>query len=166
MYSPTDYNKPVKQYDEKAIRHKAVELLARREYSYQELENKFLLVTDNQAHIDSVLDWLIEMGLQSDTRFCSMYLRSKAISGYGPIRIKLELKQKGIAEHLIETSFDELNFDWQQEVDRLILKRLKGDDIHDMKVKSRLMGYLQRRGFKLDQIYQGLDRYQRNIASV
>lgn len=34
--------RPKKEFDEKALRHKAIELLARREYSYFELEKKLL----------------------------------------------------------------------------------------------------------------------------
>lgn len=161
MYTQTEYKKLSKKYDEKALRHKAIELLARREYSHQELKDKLLQLTEDEDAIFQVLDWLIEMGLQSDTRFCSMYIRSKAMSGYGPIRIKLELKQKGINEYLMEEGFEELNFDWAEEVDRLILKKLKDADYQDMKVKSKIMGYLQRRGFNLDQIYQGFDRLQK-----
>lgn len=161
MYTQTEYKKLSKKYDEKALRHKAIELLARREYSHEELKDKLLQLTEDEDAVFQVLDWLIEMDLQSDTRFCSMYIRSKAMSGYGPIRIKLELKQKGINEYLMEEGFEELNFDWAEEVDRLILKKLKDADYQDMKVKSKIMGYLQRRGFNLDQIYQGFDRLQK-----
>lgn len=166
MYKQTHFTKPAKQYDEKALRHKAIELLARREYSFYELETKLTALTENHDDVYPVLDWLIEMGLQSDARFCSMFIRSKAIAGYGPIRIAMELKQKGINPHLMENAFDELDFDWAEEVDRLILKKLKDADYQDMKVKSKIMGYLQRRGFNLDQIYQGFDRYKANLAQV
>jgi len=155
--------KPQKEYDEKALRHKAIELLARREYSYSELEKKLLVLSEDFETIEKILNWLIEMELQSDSRFAQMYLRSKALSGYGPVRIKLELKQKGINEYLIESTFDELAFEWPEEVDRLILKKVKDTSLEDMKLKNKVMGYLQRRGYTLDQIYSGFDRFTSKV---
>jgi len=146
--------------DEKALRHKVIELLARREYSYGELEKKLLPLTEDETQLYAALDWVVEMGLQSDNRFTEMFIRSKALSGYGPIRIKIELKQKQISEQLIETGFETLaeELDWSKEVDRLIIKKSAQLDLDNMKDKNKLMGFLQRRGFSLDQIYQGLDR--------
>jgi len=155
--------KPQKEFDEKALRHKAIELLARREYSYAELEKKLLALSEDEATILTILDWLIEMELQSDERFTKMFLRSKAASGYGPVRIKLELKQKGINEYLIEDGFAALAFDWDEEVDRLVLKKVKDQSLDDSKLKNRVMGYLQRRGFTLDQIYSGFNRFTQEV---
>ncbi len=155
--------KPKKEFDEKALRHKAIELLARREYSYAELEKKLLTLSEDEETILTILDWLIEMELQSDERFTKMFLRSKAVSGYGPVRIKLELKQKGINEYLIEDSFAALAFDWDEEVDRLVLKKVKDQSLDDSKLKNRVMGHLQRRGFTLDQIYSGFNRFTQGV---
>lgn len=151
--------------DEKGLRHKAIELLARREYSYGELEQKLQPLTEDEAAIYRALDWLVEMGLQSDTRFTEMFIRSKATSGYGPVRIRMELRQKYIGVDLIELGFEGIQdqIDWAQEVDRLIEKKANGLDLNDMKSKNKVMGFLQRRGFSLDQIYAGLSRYFESI---
>ncbi len=155
--------KPKKEFDEKALRHKAIELLARREYSYFEVETKLLALSEDEVAIYSILDWLIEMELQSDERFTKMYLRSRANAGYGLVRIGLELKQKGIDAFLIENTFAEQDFDWDEEVDRLILKKVKDQSLDDMKLKNKVMGYLQRRGFTLDQIYSGFNRLKQEV---
>ena len=155
-----------KTLDEPGLRGKCIELLARREYSFSEIEKKLLPLCEDEELIYKVLEWTIEQGFQSDERFSKMYVRSKAVSGYGPIRIRLELNQKGVAEYLIEQAFednmDEIN--WSDEVDRLIEKKAKNLDMSDMKCKTRIMGYLQRRGFSLDLIYIGLDRYKEKTA--
>ena len=152
--------KPAQRLDEKGLRHKVIELLARREYSYGELEQKLIPVAENEIVIYTVLDWVVEMGLQSDTRFTEMFIRSKALSGYGPVRIRMELKQKYIPADLVERGFDEIQdqINWSEEVDRLIEKKAKNLDLSDTKNKNKVMGFLQRRGFNLDQIYAGFDR--------
>lgn len=154
--------KAPKVLDEAGLRRKAIELLARREYSYGELEKKLLPLNEDDTQVYAALDWLVENGLQSDERFANMYVRSKAISGYGPIRIRLELKQKAINEFLMEQAFEELakELNWQDEVDRQIEKKAKSLDIMEPKDKNKIMGYMQRRGFTLDQIYAGLERYR------
>lgn len=154
--------KPKALLDEKGLRHKVIELLARREYSYGELEQKLLPLAQSESLLYGVLDWVVEMGLQSDARFTEMFIRSKALSGYGPVRIRLELKQKHIAESLVAAGFEEIEdeIDWSQEVDRLIEKKCKNLDIKEPKDKNKLMGFLQRRGFTLDQIYSGLDHHE------
>lgn len=150
--------KEPKLLDESGLRRKAVELLARREYSFFELEKKLLPVAESEEKAYAALEWMTENGLQSDERFCEMYIRSKALSGYGPVRIKMELKQKGIAQAMMETSFEEQEIDWNIELSRLAEKKLSGADVSDLKTKQKCMGYLQRRGFTLDQIYKAMDR--------
>ena len=154
--------KPEQLLDEKGLRHKVIELLARREYSYAELEQKLLPKALSETLLYTVLDWIVEMGLQCDKRFTNMYIRSKAVSGYGPIRIRLELKQKHVAAELIDMGFEEVEqeINWAQEVDRLIEKKSSNLDLTDMKSKNKVMGFLQRRGFNLDQIYAGFNRLE------
>jgi len=163
----TSQKKPKALLDEKGLRHKVIELLARREYSYGELEQKLLPQAQSESLVYTVLDWMVEMGLQSDTRFTEMFIRSKAIGGYGPVRIRMELKQKHITPDQIEMGFesleDELN--WSEEVDRLIEKKSSNLDLSDMKAKNKVMGFLQRRGFNLDQIYAGFDRLTSNMKN-
>jgi len=136
--------------------------LARREYSYGELEAKLLPRAENEAQLYSVLDWLVEMGLQSDARFTEMYIRSKALSGYGPVRIRMELKQKHISDSQMEMGFEILSdeLDWHSEVLRLIEKKSKSLDLSDPKDKNKVLGFMQRRGFNLDQIYKGMSEFQ------
>jgi regulatory protein len=158
--------KNIKTLNESELRNKCIDLLSRREYSYKELKDKLLPLTEDESLVSKAIDWMVAQRYQSDERFAIMYVRSKAMSGYGPIRIKLELNQKGIDELLIEKSFEENSeeISWTDQVDRLILKKSKNIDITDFKSRSKVMGYLQRKGFSIDQIYQGLDRYKEEMV--
>lgn len=144
------------------LKRKAVELLARREYSYAEIEKKLLPLTTVEDNAYAALDWLLEHGLQSDERFACSYVRSKALAGYGPVRIRMELSQKGVAEKWVQAAFEacEQEVDWSEQVDQLIDKKTRTLDITNPKEKNKVLGFLQRRGFNLDQIYQGLDRHK------
>ncbi len=156
--------KTPKAFDIPALKRKAVELLARREYSFHELETKLMPLAESEDDAYAALEWLVQQGLQSDERFCEMYLRSKALSGYGPVRIRMELKQKGINQNLIEQTFEEQEVDWALELERLTTKKLQGCDAGDLKAKQKCVGFLQRRGFTLDQIYRAMDHFFRDSA--
>ncbi|WP_396587441.1 regulatory protein RecX [Bermanella sp. R86510] len=150
------------QVDEAGLKRKAIDLLARREYSFAELEKKLIPLTEDESLVYGVLQWLIDNSLQSDERFAGMYVRSKALSGYGPVRIKMELNQKGVQEHVIEQAFFdvEAELNWDESVDHLIIKKARSLNMSEPKDKNKVMGYLQRRGFNLDQIYAGLSRHE------
>lgn len=52
--------------------------------------------------IYAVIDDLIEKKYLSDERFTEVYIRSRRIRGFGPVKIKAELKDKGVSNNLIQ----------------------------------------------------------------
>lgn len=71
-----------------------------REHSRLELERKLLRRFD-EAVVVQLLHNLEHSGLQSDDRFVEQYVYSRRNKGYGPLRIRAELLERGIAEELI-----------------------------------------------------------------
>jgi regulatory protein len=114
------------------IRNAAVDLLARREHSYKELLTKLARRFDDTDLIEQELGKLAEADLQSDRRFCEVFVRSKCQQGQGPQRIGLELKQRGINEALIRELLWDADIDWyellQQLYDRRFLQRATQKD--------------------------------------
>ena len=47
------------------------------------------------------MDALVRQGLASDERFADAYARKRAEAGYGPVRIRAELRQRGIEGGLV-----------------------------------------------------------------
>ena len=92
--------------------HAAVHLLSMREHSRLELERKLLHRFD-MAVVQQVLQDLEQQGLQSDARFAEQYVHSRRNKGYGPLRIRLELVERGIADELISTWLD-ADLDWRR----------------------------------------------------
>ena len=73
-------------------------LLARREHSARELSHKLKSRDYDEVSIQAVIESLIDEGLQSDDRFAEQFTRSRVEKGYGPIRIRQELRERGIAD--------------------------------------------------------------------
>ena len=78
------------------------------------------------------------------------------------MRITIELKQKGVGTDIIKEELEaaKANFDETNTISELAKRRaLKYKNIEPMKVKQRLFGYLQRRGFSNAAILKALKSY-------
>lgn len=136
----------------KNIRLKAMDFLARREYSHKELKQKLFERFPDSAEIEQVLDALTKDGLQSDARFADSFFRLRVNAGYGPNYIRAELRQRGIDEALIAEVFSEQGVDWLEAARQVFDKKFRGVDLSDQKARAKCMRFMQYKGFTFDQI--------------
>ena len=141
--------------ERKNIRLKAMDFLARREYSRQELQQKLSQRFPESSEIDQILDELSADGFQADSRFAESFFRLRVNAGYGPQYIRAELRQRGVAEMLITDVFFEQDVDWQDVARQLFEKKYGGEDMSDAKLRAKCMRYMQYKGFAFEHI-QGL----------
>lgn len=147
---------------ELSLRTRALQYLARREYSRAELRGKLLPYAQadddfeqvQPVDLDALLDDLTARGWLSDARAATQLLHAKR-SRFGTQRITHELRQKGIAEELIEASLPALK-DSELETARDVWRRKFGTLPQDAKEKARQMRFLQSRGFGFDVIFKVL----------
>lgn len=88
----------------------------------------------------------------SDLRFTEAFIHDKRAKGYGPIRIRLELMQRGIAEDLIEDELKIADNSWLIDARKVWQKRFKNRIPHDHKSRAQQMRFLQYRGFTNEHI--------------
>ena len=140
-----------------SLRKKALDLLARREHSRKELETKLTQkCAPEQGHaIAPVLDRLVEQGLLSDARFAEAYVNMRARKGYGPVRIAMELNEKGVTTALVEQALAERE-DWYELLEDTWRKKFRSSPT-DFAEKAKQMRFLQYRGHRSDDIRQLLD---------
>lgn len=139
------------------IRMAAMDLLARREHARGELKQKLRKRFDDEQLIDEQLDRLSEENLQSDSRYAASFLRQRINRGHGPLRIRQEMRQKGISDSEIAVAMEEEGPDWYAlaaETYRRKFGELPPDDIREKARRSRFMQY---RGFGLDHYQHLLD---------
>jgi regulatory protein len=136
------------------IRRAAIDLLARREHSRQELAVKLGRRFDNGDTVAQQLDDLAAAGLQSDRRFCEIFVRSKCQQGQGPQRISQELKQRGVDDALVGKLLWEADIDWLTSLQELYRRKYPDKTVRDQKERARRMRFLQYRGFGFDLILQ------------
>ena len=108
---------------ETSLRNKALDFLARREYSVKELRKKISKYSDNSEEVGDVISELIKNNLLSDERYAQAVIQQKHQSGYGPNYIEMYLREKGIEQELINLHSDE--FDWVESCKDLAKKKIK-----------------------------------------
>ncbi len=132
----------------------AVRLLSRREHSAFEIHDKLLKRDFDEAEITQAISELQQGGWLSDERFAEAYIRMRQLKGFGPIRIAMELNERGVTESIVETYLHTEDESWRQTLEQQYLKKYKNKAIEDYSEKAKRIRFLQYRGFALDVIYQ------------
>lgn len=95
-------NQPTTATTSAEIRSRALKLLTSREHSRQELARKLLARGYAAEDIDTVLDQLEQDELLSASRLVEHYVAERLEKGFGPLRIRVELRAKGLSDPQIE----------------------------------------------------------------
>ena len=135
----------------------AVDLLARREHSRVELENKLIRKGFDEDMVSGAMDKLIENDLQSDDRYLEDFVRSRLLKGHGPVKIIQELGQRGIEASRAGAYLDELQIDWLEHAKSTYLKKYRENRAIDMQEKAKRVRFMQSRGFPGDIIFRLFD---------
>ncbi len=142
---------------EKDIKKYFLSLLARREYSKQELLAKAASRHADSSLAEKIIKELIEDNYQSDQRYAEMLLRARINKQVGPIKLRIELKQKGVSSDIIEQTLNSSDCDWFELAESCARKKYKAlkhnaDFQEKQKARAKLMRFLQGRGFDAEQI--------------
>ncbi len=132
----------------------AVRLLSRREHSAFEIRNKLAKREFDNSEIEQAIVELIQGDWLSDERFAEAYIRMRQIKGFGPVRISIELNERGVKESIVETYLYAGEVSWSQTLVEQYRKKYKDKAIEDYSDKAKRIRFLQYRGFSLDSIYQ------------
>ena len=102
--------------------------------------------------IDIALDRLTEEGLLSESRYLESYIAYRAGSGYGPLRIREELNQRGLSRGDVEEAIRECGFNWQEQLEDTWRRKFAGALPLDAKERARQGRFLSYRGYSLEMI--------------
>jgi len=126
---------------------KALGLLARREHSRRELKLKLRQGGYERAEAGEALDRLGEQHYQDDDRFAEMLVRSRVAQGYGPMRLRAELKSHGLPDARIRAVLDAAEVDWAAAAAAQLRRRYGASGAPDPAERARRAQFLLRRGF-------------------
>jgi len=136
----------------KAILHKSIDLLSRREHSIQELQQKLLQREFLLEDISPVIDYLLEEDYLNEQRYTESMFRLRVNKGYGKRYIENELSQKGINSSQISSANEVQSIDWYLQAELAYSKKFGQKEIIGQKDKVKRIRFLQYRGFSTDEI--------------
>ncbi len=132
---------------------------------------KYLFQKDfPEDEIERVISDFILYGYLDDYRYCTGYFRYAFGKGRGKKRVFIELKQRGVADNIIEEAFEDYIEEQVVDEKAMALKEAKktldkaglteGQEIPD-KVKGRIARRLSALGYTSDIIFKTLDNIKR-----
>ncbi|MGI9219534.1 MAG: regulatory protein RecX [Woeseiaceae bacterium] len=133
-------------------RKKAMDYLARREHGRVELVEKVARFGFDEAVADDAVAQLVDENLQSDERYVEAFIASRINQGKGPVKIRAELRERGIGGSVIDIALEDADQDWYASAVLVREKKFGVERPKDFNEKARQMRFLQSRGFDTDQI--------------
>jgi len=123
----------------------AYQLLGRREYSLAELSARLKKKWPSADGIASLVDQLADENLVSDERFAESFLRSRTQRFQGPLKIRAELRGRGVDDSLISQVLESHAVSWHQLAAEWLDRQQTGE--LDLKEKQKYYRRLINRGF-------------------
>jgi regulatory protein len=134
-----------------------VRLLAAREHSRGELRRKLLARGFHRDDVERLLSDLVGRGLLSDARFVEAYVAERVRRGYGPLRVRAELRERGVEEILIDQGLEPFRDAWTDALSRAHDKKFGPLPPTDRMEFGRRARFLQYRGFTAEQVCRVLN---------
>ncbi len=105
-------------------------------------------------------DRMEELGALDDLEYALQFVRDKSAAGFGSLRIRQELRQRGVAADRIEEALETMDESGESgaAIERFIESRLKGR-VPDRAEAKKIADALARKGFKWDDISPILQKY-------
>ncbi len=138
---------PRKDAVEPTAYQRALGLLVRREHSRKELGRKLSAKGVDREDADEALEKLSRQDFQNDARFAAALARSRANSGYGPMRIRAELGTHALNRDDVSLALEACDRDWQASARDIINRRYASKNLDDPVVRRKAVDFLLRRGF-------------------
>lgn len=145
---------PRRRRPEPSAAQRALGLLVRREHSRRELERKLLARGVEADEAAQAVERMRSEGWQDDTRFAVSLARSRAIGGYGPLRIRQELEMHSLEAGAVDAAFEALaeegEDDWRGRAGDLVERRYGSLEDADRTRRHKAAEFLLRRGFDVE----------------
>ncbi|MDE7262707.1 MAG: recombination regulator RecX [Oscillospiraceae bacterium] len=135
----------------------AANIIGSRALSKKELTRRLVRKGSGEADAQAAADWLEELGAVNDAGYAASLVRHYGGKGYGPARVREELRRRGVERELWDEAMEEMP-EAGEILDQLIQKRCRGD-LSDPRERKRTCDALMRRGFSWGEVKAAMGRY-------
>ena len=142
--------------DERTVRTAAYALLAGRDFSRRELAERLLRKGYGAGVVEEAVGNLVAEGLLRDERYVESFVTQRAGRGHGPVRIRMDLRERGVEGELIEQALGATEVDWVRAAREARRRKFGVSPPGDYHERAKQARFLQSRGFSSDQIRAAL----------
>ena len=140
-----------------AARAAAANIIGSRALSKQELTRRLVKKGNEASDAQAAADWLEDIGAVNDADYAASLARHYGGRGYGPARVREELRRRGVDRALWDAALEEMP-EAAEALDKLIRKICRGE-LSDPREKKRVSDALLRRGFGWSDVRAAMGRY-------
>lgn len=118
----------------------------------KEVRDKLISLEHTPDQVEEAIEKLIEMAFLDDERYAEEFVDTRQ-QRYGRKRIFLELKKRGIPEHIAQRALDEMldvDAGYETALNMARKKYAQCSDIDPRKAATRIQGQLLRKGYSYD----------------
>ncbi len=135
-------------------REYALKLISIKDRTKKELTDKLKEKNYEQSDIENTVDFLEEYGYINDVRYAAAFTSDAInIKKWGKSRIRIELLRKGIEREIAENSIEDAFVDVDESrLREAMQKRFQNADFGNIKERTRIFNFYQRRGFSPEEI--------------
>lgn len=139
----------------------------KRRYTKHELMTKLVERGYDNDLSKSAVEYLEENGYVDDYDYVCRYIHDAVkIKKRGLIRIKNDLKLKGIDGTFVEKVFYENNTDTEDVLYDLVCSKAPALNLDDIKQYQKLVAFLIRRGFNYSEISKAISSYRESKGEI
>lgn len=130
---------------------KVMKFCSYQERSRLEVRRKMAALKMPPAEAERLLVDLVEMNFVSDERFAESFIRGKMnIKRWGKVKMRVELRQRGISDEIINQKFDEIDDEQYFANLRYLVEKWSRENPQGEKVK--LIKFLLSKGYEMGDI--------------
>ena len=109
------------------------------------------------AEAEDLVNDLATTGLQSETRFVEEFVRSRIRRGAGPVKIRVELQERGVDSRLIEAGLIACGTNWAANAAEARERKFGVTVPGQFTERAPQARFLQNRGFTAEQIRKAMN---------
>ena len=142
--------------DARTVKTAALALLAGRDFGRRELAERLARKGYPKSLIEPVLAELVADQSLKEDRYVEQFVTQHASRGQGPMRIRMELRERGVEPAAIEQALQEAEADWVESARVARRRRFGSGAPRDFRERAKQARFLQYRGFSSEQIRAAL----------
>lgn len=144
-----------------AAKKKAMNLLQLQDRTESQLRQKLKDSGFPDSVVDIAISYVASFHYIDDERYARTYINYKQQTK-SKQKLRMELLQKGVSENVIQNALSEEYDTNEQDLILELLRKKKYTESMDYKEKNRIMSYILRRGFQLEDIRRCMRQYEIN----